>query len=124
MAPKRQKPPLDTIFLHKQLKKGLGKKKVQPQASLFLEGVLQYLAAEVLELSYHAAVSRQAGGKKGAVTITTEDIAAAVESDEELKYLVKMEQKKPSKSKAKVSKPKVTVSKSKTKVVTPEGNAP
>lgn len=116
MAPKRQKPPLDTIYLHKQLKKGLGKKKVEPKASLFLEGVLQYLAAEVLELSHQAAVA-QAGGKRGPITITTEDILAAVESDEELKYLVKMEQKKSSKAKVKVSKLKA-------KVVTPEETAP
>lgn len=58
---------------------------VEPQASVFLMGVMQYIAAEIIEVSVNAARSNTPPGQP--VTITPKDIVEGLESDAELKEL-------------------------------------
>lgn len=58
---------------------------VEPQAAVFLMGVMQYIAAEIIEVSVNAARSNTPSGQP--VTITPKDILEGLESDAELKEL-------------------------------------
>ncbi|GFS72130.1 hypothetical protein TNCV_3904061 [Trichonephila clavipes] len=100
------KPPLDVMFIHRCLQAHC-KKRVDPTASFVLEGALQYLGAEILEMSYRVAQNRRTSNGKRAgqsVIITAVDIKTAVEYDSELKALIRTEKKEYSKSPA--NKPK------------------
>ncbi|XP_015914269.1 uncharacterized protein [Parasteatoda tepidariorum] len=60
------------------------KGEVDPKATIYLTAVLQYVAAEMIELSGNKAREKSA---KAAV-IKEEDVQAAIQSDEELKKLM------------------------------------
>lgn len=66
------------------LKDGFGGT-VEPQASAFLMGVMQYIATEIIELSGNAA--RENTPPDEPFTITPKDISKALQSDDELKQL-------------------------------------
>lgn len=58
---------------------------VEPQAAVFLMGVMQYIAAEIIEVSVNTARKNTPSGQP--VTITPKDILEGLESDSELKEL-------------------------------------
>ncbi|GIY03432.1 hypothetical protein CDAR_28561 [Caerostris darwini] len=84
---KPAKPPLDVMFIHSCLQNNF-RKTVDPCASFVLEGVLQYLGAEILELSYRAAQNR-CKNSGHSIVITESDIIAAVENDNDMKALIR-----------------------------------
>lgn len=59
---------------------------VDPKATIYLTAVIQYVAAEMIEVSGNKA--REKSGRKKAFVIKDEDVRAATESDAELKKLM------------------------------------
>ncbi|XP_015903887.1 uncharacterized protein [Parasteatoda tepidariorum] len=59
---------------------------IDPKATIYLTAVLQYVAAEVIEVSGNKAREKK-GGKKSFV-IKEEDVRTALQSDEDLKKLM------------------------------------
>lgn len=74
----------DVRTIHELLEDGFDGT-VEPQASVFLMGVMQYIAAEVIEVSANAARDDTPPGQP--ITITPKDILEGLESDAELKEL-------------------------------------
>lgn len=85
----KHKNAFDALFLHKLLQDEC-EETVDPCASVFLEGVLQYLAAELMELSYNKAKTRAPDAK--ICIITSDDVKMAIQDDDELSYLIKVEE--------------------------------
>ncbi|XP_055943503.1 histone H2A-like [Argiope bruennichi] len=59
---------------------------VKAEAAVYLTGVLEYVAAEILELSANAARTR-CSGKSGQFKVALEDMISAIDSDIEIKEL-------------------------------------
>ncbi|KAF8766906.1 histone H2A-like [Argiope bruennichi] len=58
---------------------------VRSEAAIFLTGVLEYIAVEILELSENAA---KTSGRRGILTVTLEDMLQAISSDAEITQLI------------------------------------
>lgn len=75
----------DVRKMHDFLKDGFDGT-VEPQAAVLLTGVMQYIAAEIIEVSINAARENTPSGQH--VTISDRDILRGLESDPELKELL------------------------------------
>lgn len=74
----------DVRKMHDFLKDGFDGT-VEPEAAVLLTGVMQYIAAEIIEVSINAARDSTPSGQP--VKISEKDILRGLESDPELKEL-------------------------------------
>ncbi|GBN56970.1 hypothetical protein AVEN_97456-1 [Araneus ventricosus] len=73
--------------IHKLLETKFPGGTVKAEGAVYLTGILEYLAAEILELSVNVARDRTNGRSTG-LKVTLEDMLQAIESDENIKELI------------------------------------
>lgn len=81
-----EKPFFPVKAIHEYMESNLPGKTVDPQAAIFLTGVIEYLAAEIMELTINCRRSKSKG--KASARVTAEDVDEAIESDPDLMLLM------------------------------------